>query len=88
MYKALLQKTDGGTDIMKKRMTGMMLAAAVTVLGASAVFADGVDVKGVRFEIPDEISELVTVRTDGLEEGELEQFLVYLKTTHHDYMYV
>ena len=56
---------------MKKRMTGMMLAAAVTVLGASAVFADGVDVKGVRFEIPDEISELVTVRTDGLEEGEL-----------------
>ena len=56
---------------MKKIMTGMILAAAVGALGASAVFADGVDVKGVKFEIPDEISELVTVRTDGLEEGEL-----------------
>ena len=56
---------------MKKMMTGMMLAAAVTALGASAVFADGVDVKGVKFEIPDEISELVTVKTDGLEDGEL-----------------
>ena len=56
---------------MKKMMTGMMLAAAVTVLGASGVFADGVDEQGVKFEIPDEISGLVTVRTEGLKDGEL-----------------
>ena len=56
---------------MKKMMTGMMLAAAVTVLGASGVFADGVDEQGVKFEIPDEISGLVTVRTEGLKYGEL-----------------
>ncbi len=59
---------------MKKMMTGMMLAAAVTVLGASGVSADGVDkvdVQGIRFEIPEEIRDLVTVKTEGLEEGEL-----------------
>lgn len=51
-----------------------MLAAAVTVLGASGVSADGVDkvdVQGIRFEIPEEIRDLVTVKTEGLEEGEL-----------------
>ena len=57
--------------MMRKMMTGMMFAAAVAVLGASGVFADGVDVQGVRFEIPDEIMELVTVKTDGLEKDEL-----------------
>lgn len=59
---------------MKKMIAGMMLAAAVTVLGASGVFAGGVDkvdVQGVRFEVPEEIRDLVTVRTEGLETGEL-----------------
>ena len=61
-------------DKMKKMMTGMLLAAAVTAMGVSGVFADGadkVDVQGVVFEIPEEISDLVTVRTEGLEEDEL-----------------
>ena len=31
---------------------------------------------------------LQIISAHSLEEGELEQFLVYLKTTHHDYMYV
>ena len=59
---------------MRKMMTGMMLAAAVAALGASGVFADGVekvDVQGIRFEIPEEISDLVTVETEGLDENEL-----------------
>ena len=59
---------------MRKMLEGMILAAAVTVLGASGVFADGagkVDTQGVKFEIPEEIRGLVTVNTEGLEKDEL-----------------
>ena len=60
--------------MMKKMMTGLFLAAAVTMIGATGVFADGsdtVDTKGIRFEIPEEIRELVTVETEDLDEDEL-----------------
>ena len=53
---------------MKKMMTGLMIAAAVTVFGMSVVSAEEVEVQGVKFEIPSEISDLVTVRTEGLEQ--------------------
>lgn len=56
--------------MMKKMMAGMMLAAAVTAIGAGAVFADSVDkvdTKGIAFGIPEEIRDLVTVQTDGLD---------------------
>lgn len=56
---------------MKKMMTGLMIAAAVTVFGMSVVSAEEVEVQGVKFEIPSEISDLVTVRTEGLEQDEL-----------------
>ena len=56
---------------MKKMMTGLMLAAAVTAFGASGVFAEEVEVQGVKFEIPSEISDLVTVKTEGLADDEL-----------------
>lgn len=59
---------------MKKMMAGMMLTSAVAMLGAFSTFADGVDkvdVQGIKFEIPEEIRDLVTVRTEGLEDGEL-----------------
>ena len=55
---------------MKKMMIGMMFAAAAAVLGASGTFADGVDkvdIQGIHFSIPEEIRDLVTVKTEGLE---------------------
>ena len=62
-------------DMMNKKMiAGMVLAAAVTVTGASGAFADDagkVEVEGVRFEIPEAIRDLVPVKTDGLEADEL-----------------
>ncbi len=58
----------------RKNLTIAVLAAAMTVAGASAVFAEGpekIDVQGVIFEIPEEVRDLVTVETDGLGENEL-----------------
>ncbi len=59
---------------MKKVITVGVLAAAMTVIGAAGVFAQGTDkveVDGVKFEIPEDIRDLVTVETDGLEKNEL-----------------
>ena len=58
----------------KKTMTCTILAATVTMLGAAGVFAqstDRVEAQGIAFELPEEIRDLVTVRTDGLEADEL-----------------
>ena len=58
----------------KKTMTCTILAATVTMLGAEGVFAQGTDrveAQGIAFELPEEIRDLVTVRTDGLEADEL-----------------
>ena len=58
----------------KKTMTCTILAATVTMLGAAGVFAQGTDrveAQGIAFELPEEIRDLVTVRTDGLEADEL-----------------
>ncbi len=60
--------------MMKKTMVCTMLAAAVTILGAAGVYASGTDkveAKGIAFEIPEQIRDLVTVKTDGLEADEL-----------------
>ena len=59
---------------MKKVFTGIAAAAAMLALGAAAVSAAGtekVDVQGITFQIPEEVRELVTVETEGLEEGTL-----------------
>ena len=56
--------------MFRKIMTGTILAAALAAFGSAAVFADGidkVDTKGIRFEIPEEIRDLVTVQTEGLD---------------------
>jgi hypothetical protein len=53
--------------MLKKIMTGTALAAAISVFGAAAVFAEGtdkVDSQGIRFEIPEGIRNLVTVKED------------------------
>lgn len=60
--------------MMKKTMVCTMLAAAVTMLGAAGVYASGADkveAHGIAFEIPEQIRDLVTVKTDGLEADEL-----------------
>ncbi len=57
---------------MKKMMTAAALMAAMTVIGATAAMAetvDKVDVQGIKFEIPEEVRDLVTVQTEGLEDG-------------------
>ncbi len=64
----------GGNTMTRKNLTIAVLAAAMTLTGASAVFAEGpdkIDVQGVKFEIPEEIKDLVTVTTEGLKENEL-----------------
>ena len=66
-------KEKGGID-MKKIMTGMMVATALMAFGTIGVFADDahtVDVQGVKFEIPEELADLLTVKTEDLEAGEL-----------------
>ena len=48
----------------KKIMAGIALTAALTAIGAAAVSADGalkVNTRGIAFEIPEELSGLVTV---------------------------
>ena len=58
----------------KKTMTCTILAATITMLGAAGIFAqstDRVEAQGIAFELPEEIRDLVTVRTDGLEADEL-----------------
>ncbi len=57
---------------MKKIITGTILAAAVTALGASFAFAQEpvqVNTQGIVFEIPAQFSDLLTVQEDGLEDG-------------------
>ena len=52
---------------MKKMLTGMVLAAAVMAISSSAVYAgqnEAVDIQGIKFEIPEDIQPLVTVRED------------------------
>lgn len=53
--------------MMKKMIAGVMLAAAVTVLGTTTTFAEEtgkVEAKGIAFEIPEELKDLVTVKYD------------------------
>lgn len=60
--------------MMKKMMAGFVLAAAVTAIGATGVFADGadkVDVQGIKFVIPEEIKDKVTVQTEDLAADEI-----------------
>lgn len=56
--------------MIKKWMTGTVLAAAVTAFGAFSAMAGGtaVDKQGIKFEIPETISDLVTVE-DGVDEN-------------------
>lgn len=60
---------------MKKNIfAGAVLTAAITAFGAFAAFAGEavtVDTQGIKFEVPAEISDLVTVQTEGLENGTL-----------------
>lgn len=61
---------------MKKMITVAALAAAMAVFGASGAMAgtvDKVDVEGVTFEIPEDIRDLLTVTTEGLDENTLVQ---------------
>ena len=56
--------------MIKKWMTGTVLAAAVTAFGAFSAMAGetAVDKQGIKFEIPETISDLVTVE-DGVDEN-------------------
>ncbi len=61
---------------MKKMITVAALAAAMAAFGASGVMAetvDKVDVEGITFEVPDDIRDLLTVTTEGLDENTLVQ---------------
>ncbi len=59
---------------MRKLITVAAITAAMAVIGATSAFAadvDKVEVQGVRFEIPEDIRDLVTVQTEGLGDKEL-----------------
>lgn len=60
--------------MIKKWMAGVVLAAAAAafVPGAASAWETGeVDVQGIKFEIPEDIRDLVTVQEDGLKEDEI-----------------
>ena len=59
---------------MKKFYLAAAAAALITMTASVAAFAEGgtkVDANGVSFEIPAELADLVTVETEGLEDGML-----------------
>ncbi len=59
---------------MTKKIMTAALVAAMTVIGATAVMAestDTVDVEGIKFSIPEDVKELVTVQTEGLDDDTL-----------------
>ncbi len=50
------------------------LTAALAVIGATCAFAQGVDkvdVQGIKFEVPEDLRDIVTVNTEGLDENTL-----------------
>ncbi len=58
----------------KKVTAAAIMTAAMAAFAATGVFAesvDKVDVEGVKFEIPAEFKDLLTVTTEGLEDGTL-----------------
>ena len=60
--------------MLRKVITGTALAAAFTVCGAAFAFAqnvDKVDTQGIRFEIPAEFQDQITVKEEGLGDGEI-----------------
>ena len=59
---------------MKKMIAGAVMAAAMAAVSAvcvSAAGVDKVDIQGIIFEIPEEIRDLVTVETQGLDQDTL-----------------
>ena len=61
----------------KKMITGIVLCAALSASAAACMFAestekpDRVEVQEIAFDIPEDIRDLVTVRTEDLKSGEL-----------------
>lgn len=58
----------------KKLFATAIMAASMAAIGTMGVFAesvDKVDVQGIRFEIPEDIKDLVTVETEGLDKNVL-----------------
>ena len=60
--------------MLRKMVIGTALAAAITACGAMTAFAQGVDkvdTQGIRFEIPEEFQDQLTIKEDGLGNGEI-----------------
>ena len=60
--------------MLRKIFTGTALAAAITAGGAMFAFAgsvDKVDTQGIRFEIPAEFQDQLTIKEEGLAPGEI-----------------
>ena len=60
--------------MIRKIMTGTMMAAAITALGATFAFAENVekvDTQGIQFVIPEEFQDKLTIKEDGLQDGEI-----------------